>query len=248
MEFIQVLLLSVIGLFTGFLSGFFGIGSGSIRIPLLSFIGFPLINAFAINIFAIPFGSATGAIVHRKNIRFDIVNWFLFGGIIGIIISSFLVGFLSDKFLTIIFLFAALITVFGFYIEDISPKIYGLLSPNRVSLFSSAFFANLIVGLRGGSGGSLFPPILRSLHVRMHEAIATSLFVGITTAMFALIFYIFRGNLLIIPGLIVAITSVVGAYVGGKLSLVTRGFWLKIELAALEVLLAIILVVREFIF
>lgn len=246
MDLIQILFLSGIGLFTGFLSGFFGIGGGSIRIPLLSFIGIPLINGFAINIFAIPFGSTAGAIVHRKNIRFDIVWWFLFGGIVGIIIASFLVGLLSEKFLAIVFLFAAVITVLGFYIEDISPKIYGLLSPNKVSLFASAFFANIIVGIRGGSGGSLFPPILRSLHIRMHEAMATSLFVGVITALVALVFYIIRGDLLIAQGLIVGITSIFGAYVGGKLSLETKGYWLKIGLAALEILLAILLAFKVF--
>jgi uncharacterized membrane protein YfcA len=246
MDILQIIIYSLIGLFTGFLSGLFGIGGGSVRIPLLALSGMPLINAFAINIFSIPFGSATGAYIQRKNIRWDIVFWFTFGGVLGIIISSFLVGFLSDGFLVITFLFASLITVLGFYLQDLTPRVYSLLKPNKISLFTSAFFTNIIRGIRGGSGGSLFPPVLRSLHIKMHQAIATSLFVGLITALVALFFYIFRGDLLIFPGLIVAITSIVGSYFGSKLSLKTRGMWLKIGLASLEVLLAIVLIIDTF--
>lgn len=246
MDILQIIIYSLIGLFTGFLSGLFGIGGGSVRIPLLALSGMPLLNAFAINIFSIPFGSATGAYIQRKNIRWDIVFWFTFGGVLGIIISSFLVGFLTDGFLVITFLFASLITVLGFYLQDLTPRVYSLLKPNKISLFTSAFFTNIIMGIRGGSGGSLFPPVLRSLHIKMHHAIATSLFVGFITALVALFFYIFRGDLLIFPGLIVAITSIVGSYVGSKLSLKTRGMWLKIGLASLEILLAIVLIIDTF--
>ncbi len=246
MDILQIIIYSLIGLFTGFLSGLFGIGGGSVRIPLLALSGMPLINAFAINTFSIPFGSATGAYIQRKNIRWDIVFWFTFGGVFGIIISSFLVGFLTDGFLVITFLFASLITVLGFYLQDLTPRVYSLLKPNKISLFTSAFFTNIIMGIRGGSGGSLFPPVLRSLHIKMHQAIATSLFVGLITALVALFFYIFRGDLLIFPGLIVAITSIVGSYFGSKLSLKTRGVWLKIGLASLEVLLAIVLIIDTF--
>lgn len=246
MEILQIIILSLIGLFTGFLSGLFGIGGGSIRIPLLALTGMPLINAFAINIFSIPFGSATGAYIQRKNIRWDVVSWFTFGGVVGIIISSFLVGFLEDKFLVITFLFASLITVLGFYLEDLTPRIYAILKPNKISLFTSAFFTNIIMGVRGGSGGSLFPPILRSLHIKMHNAVATSLFVGLITALVSLFFYIFRGDLLIFPGLIVALTSIVGSYFGAKISLKTKGIWLKIGLASLEILLSLVLIVDTF--
>lgn len=246
MDILQIIVFSLIGLFTGFLSGLFGIGGGSVRIPLLALSGMPLLNAFAINIFSIPFGSATGAYIQRKNIRWDIVFWFAFGGVLGIIISSFLVGFLSDGFLVITFLFASLITVLGFYLQDLTPRVYSLLKPNKISLFTSAFFTNIIMGIRGGSGGSLFPPVLRSLHIKMHQAIATSLFVGLITALVALFFYIFRGDLLILPGLVVAITSIIGSYFGSKLSLKTRGVWLKIGLASLEILLALVLIIDTF--
>jgi len=57
-----------IGLLAGFMSGMFGIGGGSVRIPLLNLAGLPLISAFGINLFVIPFSSFVGVLRHRKNI------------------------------------------------------------------------------------------------------------------------------------------------------------------------------------
>ena len=46
-----------IGLLAGFMSGVFGIGGGSIRIPLLNLAGLPLLSAFGVNLLVIPFSS-----------------------------------------------------------------------------------------------------------------------------------------------------------------------------------------------
>ncbi|NQE52525.1 hypothetical protein C5S29_02945, partial [ANME-1 cluster archaeon GoMg3.2] len=50
-----------IGLFAGFMSGMFGIGGGAVRIPLLNLAGLPLLSAFGINLFIVPFSSLVGA-------------------------------------------------------------------------------------------------------------------------------------------------------------------------------------------
>jgi len=58
----------LIGITAGFMSGMFGIGGGTVRIPLLNLAGLPLLTAFGINFLVIPFSSLVGAISHRKNI------------------------------------------------------------------------------------------------------------------------------------------------------------------------------------
>ncbi|MEA3253865.1 MAG: TSUP family transporter, partial [Chloroflexota bacterium] len=72
-----------IGLFSGFMSGMFGIGGGSVRIPLLNLAGLPLLSAFGINLLVIPFSSMVGAIAHRKNIDKKIALYMIIGGASG---------------------------------------------------------------------------------------------------------------------------------------------------------------------
>ncbi len=235
-----------IGISTGFLSGLFGIGGGSVRIPLLAMTGMPLINAFATNMFAIPFSSGTGAYVQRKNIKWKISKYFIPGGVTGIVIATFLIGFVSSAFLAITFFLAALLTIPGLYLNQLSHKLYNKIKPTPRKYFSGAFLSNLIIGMRGGSGGTLFPPILRAMHVEMHHAIATSLYTSLLTSLAALTLYIFRGDIIWVPAIIIAVTDVAGAYYGSKVSMKTKSKWLKAGLAITVFLLACSVVYREF--
>jgi uncharacterized protein len=238
MELLQLLIYALIGITTGFFSGMFGIGGGSLRVPLLVMTGMPLINAFATNMFAIPFSSITGAFIQRKNINWGVAKYFTVGGVLGIILATYFVRIVSDRFLVTIFFFAALITIFGLYLDKISHKLYEKISPRPVNFFIGAFLGNLIIGLRGGSGGTLFPPILRAMHVDMHSAIATSLFAGIFSSMFALGIYFLRGDIFFLPAIIVALSGIFGSYLGSKLSVNTQSKWLKLGLARIVFVLA----------
>ena len=63
-----------IGFAAGLMSGFFGIGGGSVRIPLLNVFGMPLLSAFAVNIMRVRI-SEGGRIAHdydRLHNRIDI--------------------------------------------------------------------------------------------------------------------------------------------------------------------------------
>lgn len=246
MDFIQVLIYSAVGIATGFFSGLFGIGGGSVRVPLLAMTGMPLINAFATNMFAIPFSSFTGAYEQRKNIKWNVVKTFTIGAVLGIIVATYFVGIVSNKILAAVFFFAAILTIFGLYLNKINHKIYDKVKLTSFNLFTGAFLGNLIIGLRGGSGGTLFPPLLRAMHIKMHYAIATSLFTGIFSSLVALGVYLWRGDIIFIPAIIVAISGVIGSYAGSKLSMHTESKWLKLGLAIIVFILACTIAYREF--
>jgi len=246
MDLFQLLVFAAIGMFTGFASGMFGIGGGSVRIPLLAMAGMPLINAFAVNMFAIPFCSSAGAFVQRKNINWVVVKPFVAGGLLSIVLATFIVGFVSSQFLAAVFFFSALLTIAGLYLNKISPKIYDKIRPTNVNLFIGAFVTNFIIGLRGGSGGTASPPLLRAMHIKMHSAIATSLFASTLTSLAALFIYLFRGDVFIIPALVVGATSIAGSYAGSELSMKTESKWLKAGLAAIVFLLACTVAYKEF--
>lgn len=235
---IDLLIYFGVGLFAGFMSGMFGIGGGSVRIPLLNLAGLPLLNAFGINLLVIPFSSSVGAISHRKNLDKKIVGYVIIGGTLGSVVGALFVGVIPTLTLAIIFVVVSVITVFGIYFERITPKIAQKLNPSPKSIVTGAFILNLITGMRGGSGGSLYPSFLKMMRLEIHRAIATSLFATIFAASAALVIYWNRGDVLLVPALFVLVGSMLGTRVGSRLSLKTKSAWLEMGLAVLVIVLA----------
>ena len=89
---LQIITYLLIGLFAGFMSGMFGIGGGSVRIPLLNLTGLPLLSAFGINLLVIPFSSSVGAISQRRNIDKEIALYMIIGGSSGSIMGALIAG------------------------------------------------------------------------------------------------------------------------------------------------------------
>ncbi|MCD6532544.1 MAG: sulfite exporter TauE/SafE family protein, partial [Deltaproteobacteria bacterium] len=178
----QMVLYAGIGFAAGLMSGIFGVGGGSIRIPLLNVCGMPLLNAFAVNILVIPFAQSVGAYTHRKNIDKNIALYAVIGGVVGSVAGAIFTGFVPALVLSLIFVAVALLTIVGVYLDRIFPKLYQRLTPSWNNIVLGTFVLNLITGMRGGSGGSLFPPFLKAMHLDIHKAIATSLFITIFTA------------------------------------------------------------------
>jgi len=245
MEFITELVIYLsIGFFAGFMSGMFGIGGGSIRTPLLYFAGLPLLSVFGINLLVIPLSSFMGSLTHRKNIEWKSAKYVIIGGTLGTVIGAFLTGFMTTLVLAIIFVIVSIITVLGIYFDRISPKLAQKISPKPRIIVSGAFFLNFLTAMRGGSGGSLFPPFLRIMKLDIRKAIATSLFATIFTAIAGAIVFWYRGDITLVPALIVIAGSVSGARLGSLVSLKTKPMWLEIGLSIFIVALALVVVYR----
>jgi uncharacterized membrane protein YfcA len=245
METITLLIICLlIGFLAGFMSGMFGIGGGSIRTPLLYVAGLPLLGAFGINLLVIPFSSIIGAISHRKNINWKFAPYVIVGGAFGSIIGAFLAGLIPTLVLAIIFVVISFMTVSGIYLDRIAPKLAQKINPNWTNIVGGTFFLNLLTGMRGGSGGSLFPPFLRTMRLNMREAIATSLFATIFTAIAAVIIYWYRGDIIWLPALAVVIGSITGVRTGSLISLKTKPVWLEIWLSILVVILSLIVMFK----
>jgi len=240
----EIILFLLIGFFSGCMSGMFGIGGGGIRIPLLNLAGLSLLSAFAINIIVIPFSSIVGAVSHRRNINKEITPHMVIGGTIGSVAGAYLAGLIPTLILAILFVIVSVITVMGIYLDRITPAISKKITPGSKNIMIGSFCLNLITGMRGGSGGSLFPPFLRVIHLNIHKAIATSLFVTIFTASAAIAIYWHRGNILWMPALCVLVGSMIGARTGSTISLKTKPFWLEIGLSVVTIALAFLTVYK----
>jgi len=240
----QILIYLFIGLFAGFMSGMFGIGGGSIRTPLLYLAGLPLLSAFGVNLVVIPFSSLAGAITHRKNIDWKIARYVIIGGTIGTLTGAFLTGFIPSLALAIIFVIVSIITVFGIYFDKIFPKTAQKINPTPKVVILGTLFLNFLTILRGGSGGSLFSPFLKMIGVNIRKAIATSLFATVFTATAGAIVFWSRGDVPFLPAVMVTLGSIVGARIGGLVSLKTKPAWLEIGLSLFIVVLAIIVLIK----
>jgi len=227
-----------IGLFAGFMSGMFGIGGGTVRIPLLNLAGLPLLSAFGINFLVIPFSSFVGAVTHRRNLVKEIVIYAIVGGVLGEVIGAYSVGFIPTLILAIIFVILCFIVAFGIHSGRIMPKLTQRIKPTKKNIFGSSFFVSFITGLRGGSGGQIFPALFKSFGLDTHKAIATSLTVSIFTAFGAIPIYWHRGNIPWLLAFYVLIGSIIGARIGSKISLKTKSVRLEIGLTILIIALA----------
>lgn len=86
------MILSIIGFFSGIISGM-GIGGGSLLIPaLVLFYGLEQQSAQGINLIVFLPISVVAIITHYKNnnIDFSISKWIILGGVFGAIVGSFL--------------------------------------------------------------------------------------------------------------------------------------------------------------
>jgi uncharacterized membrane protein YfcA len=246
-DWLLFLLAGLIGAGTGFLSGMLGIGGGSIRVPLLNLIGFSLIETFAINLFVIPFSSLFGAASHYENLDLKLTLTLVIGGCSGTALGIFIAVKLSisSLVLPIIFLITSFITVLGLNLYKLTPNFSSKLRPTIFNIVLGGFILNLITGLKGGSGGSLFPPFMRTLNVDMHKAIAVSLLTTFFTSLIGiLMIYSFQGFTYGSESFLVAISSIIGVKLGSIISLKSKPRFLEILLSIMVVILATIPLIK----
>jgi len=93
---VNILVLIILGLVVGFLSGMFGVGGGFLMTPLLMLLGIPPAVAVASEANHILAASVSGFLAHfrRKNIDFLMGFVLLAGGILGSILGVFLLKYL----------------------------------------------------------------------------------------------------------------------------------------------------------
>jgi uncharacterized membrane protein YfcA len=235
-----LLLAGLVGFVSGLASGFFGIGGGSIRIPLLNLLGFTLIAAYGMNLIALPISSFMGAMSQRQNIDMHLGRYMILGGSLGTVIGTLIAFNFAESalLLALIFLLVSIVSVVAMNLHNLAPRVSKEFSPSFNNLVSGTLVFNILTGMRGGSEGSLFVPLQRLLNVEMHKAIATALFAAVFTSVVGVILYWGHGHLLLLPGAIVLIGSTIGSRIGSRFSLETKSKWLEVGLTILILILA----------
>ncbi|MDD5400861.1 MAG: sulfite exporter TauE/SafE family protein [Sulfurimonas sp.] len=204
-----------LGMGIGLLSGFFGIGGGTILVPSLLFLGYQIKDAIGVSVVQMVFSSVYGSYLNRKNKTLDVPMGLVIGsgGFIGALSSGFIVSNIDDKMLEVIFLsFAmfALIRLFFKTKQGVAQK-----KVNRAILF----FIGLILGVLGmiiGVGGSilLVPILVGFLHVDLKKAISAGLFFVVFSSISGLISHYLSREIDFYSGAVIGLASLIGVYVG----------------------------------
>ncbi len=208
--------LALSGIVVGALSGFFGIGGGTILVPILLFFGLDMKAAVGISVVQMVFSSIFGSVINHRRGTLDItlVLYIGIGGFLGAISSAYLVKTFSSWTLEAIFLLFVMIALMRLYFKniehnEIQRKVHPLL---LVGLGSLLGMFSIAVGV----GGSvlLVPLLVGFLHVKLKNAISAGLFFVVFSSIAGLMSLGYVGMIDYTNGIIVGVASLGGVYMG----------------------------------
>ncbi len=207
--------LILVGSFVGLLSGFFGIGGGTILIPALLLLDYDTKVAIGISVVVMIFSSIYGSYLNNKKGTLDVAMVFMigFGGFVGASFSGTIATYFSNETLEIIFLCFT-----SFALLRLSYKQRENRSQKEVSKFI-LFLIGLGIGticMTIGVGGSilLVPVLVGFLHIPLKQATSAGLFFVVFSSISGLISHLASSNVDYKSGIIIGLASLVGVYLG----------------------------------
>jgi len=258
----------IAGLVMGFLSGLLGIGGGTVIVPALYYIfHLTMKEAIGTSLFVILFASLSGFIAHYKERQVDLRLGLTLGitGMLGAQFGGFSTSIISDLWLKMLFgillLFCAIQMLVrkggnspspqssplrkGSHPLDGKEEVGGGLHFNFPKSIAIGLGAGYLSGLLGVGGAFVMIPAMHIiLKVPMKLAIGTSLVAVFLNATSATGCYLWRKEVAISLGLLLAITSIIGAQFGARATLHFSAEKLRKMFAWFLVAIGILMLVR----
>jgi uncharacterized membrane protein YfcA len=207
--------LLLLGSCVGFLSGFFGIGGGTVLVPALMLMGFAIKDAIGISSMQMVFSSIFGSYLNRKNRSLDLRMGLIIGsgGFVGAIFSGFMATKMDDALLESIFLLFAIFALVRLFIQPKTPK-----KQREVSewiLFVLGIFLG-VAGMLVGVGGSilLVPILVGFLHIDIKRAVSSGLFFVVFSSISGFASHYISRGVDLHSGIVVGLSSLAGVYLG----------------------------------
>jgi len=210
--------LVLLGLGVGTISGFFGIGGGTILVPLLLVLGFETKVAIGISVVQMVFSSVFGSYLNFKKGSLDIamISTIGIGGFFGALLSGYIASGFDDRSLELIFL-AFVIFALGrlFFVSKENKEKKEV---KKIWLLIIGFILGALSMTIGVGGSILLVPILVGFwHVDLKNATSAGLFFVVFSSLSGLISHLKIGHVDLSTGVIIGLASLGGVYVGIQL-------------------------------
>ncbi len=205
----------LIGVAVGAISGFFGVGGGTILVPVLLHLGIGIKEAIGISIVQMVFSSLVGSYLNFKRGTL-VIGPLIFvgiGGAVGALGSGYVVESLSSETLTYIFLSIVLFAIYRFFHSSAEPHREPI--ENKPLFFVIGVGIGLLSASVGVGGSVLLTPILVGfLHYHIKQAVSAGLFFVIFSSIFGFLSHYAYGNINLLYGTIVGVSSLIGVFTG----------------------------------
>ncbi|MBU0721602.1 sulfite exporter TauE/SafE family protein [bacterium] len=207
--------LILLGISVGLLSGFFGIGGGTILVPLLLMLGFETKAAIGISVVQMVFSSVFGSYINNKKGTLDVPMVLVIGigGFIGALLSGSIASNVEDRLLESVFLGFAIFALVRLFVRTHEHKEQR--EVNKAVLFTIGFILGA-VSMTIGVGGSiiLVPILVGFLHVPLKKAISAGLFFVVFSSIAGFISHASLGHVDFESGIVIGSASLMGVYIG----------------------------------
>ncbi len=211
-------ILILLGVVTGFVSGFFGVGGGTILVPMLLLAGFEMKNAVAISIMQMVFSSTYGSFLNFKKNTAILKDGLIigFGGFLGGSLSGIIVSVIDSIYLKYIFLLVIIFTLYRIIFSSADP-VQQRASKNKLVLILIGAVIGMIAMSIGVGGSVMLTPILAGyMYYNLKDASSLGLFFVIFSSIAGFISHSLSGHMLYYEGAIIGLSSMVGVYYGIK--------------------------------
>jgi uncharacterized membrane protein YfcA len=237
-----------IGIIVGFMSGFFGIGGGTIVVPVLLLLGYDTKEAIGIAVIQMAFSSIFGSYLNNKKGSLDVpmIASIGVGGFTGALVSGYVTSNLDAKTLEIVFLAFVLFAFIRMSMKIVEDRVQR--SVNKTVLFLLGFIIGTISMSVGLGGAFLLIPILVGfLHVEIKKAISAGLFFVVFSSIAGVISHGLSKHIDFESGTVIGLASLIGVYFGILLKDKIDSVLQKRLLAGFYLLIVIYLINRIFI-
>jgi len=211
------IILILVGVLVGTLSGFFGIGGGMILVPILMLLGIDIKTAIGISIVQMVFSSIYGSYLNHKKGSLVIGEgiWVGVGGFVGGFIGAYVSLLVPEFILEYLFLSLLIFALYRLFSAKVKDDNSVVKTLDPLVLFTVGGIIGVFAISLGVGGSILLTPILAGfLHYPIKKAVSAGLFFVVFSSLAGLISHLSVGHIDLEKGLFVAVASLFGVFIG----------------------------------